>query len=90
MTDKLVIIAPGDKSAWMFQCGDASDSYCCSPDGSPCSCETGNITLAASLSDVSSIGIISSAVSTTASDTYIVPSFATTSTYPRTYYLRRY
>lgn len=74
VTDKFVAIASANKGGIMFQCGFQTDSYCCSPDDTPCSCETNNITLAASLSDVSSIAFIEEpAASTATSETQVVP-----------------
>ena len=78
-TDRVLAIAPSNRAGVMFQCGGSTDSYCCSPDSSPCSCELDNITLAASSGDVSLIAIIGSAASTTAPETQSVPSPATSS-----------
>ena len=65
MTNKILAIAPSNKFARMYPCGGPTDSYCCSLDGSPCSCESGNITLAASSSNVSLIAFIPPAASLT-------------------------
>lgn len=73
VTDRASAIAPVNKVTLMWQCGDQTDSYCCSPDGSPCSCEPGNITLGASSRDVSPIASIASAVSTVVSGSQVLP-----------------
>ena len=84
VTDKLVGVANANEGGIMFQCGSQTDSYCCSPNDTPCSCETKNITLAASLSDVSSIAFIEEpAVSTTAFEPQVASSSATSSTWLR-------
>lgn len=86
VTDKVMTIAPSNEAGFMFQCGYSTDSYCCSSDGSPCSCENDNITLASSISDVSSINFIPSAASTTTDmtfETQVMTSSVTKSTWPR-------
>lgn len=80
VTDRVSAIAPGNNANIMYRCGDQTDSYCCSPDGSPCSCESGNITLGASSSDVSSIASIASAVSTVVSGSQVLPVSVTSGT----------
>ena len=75
----LAAVAPSDKAGIMFQCGFPTDSYCCSPDGSPCSCENGNVTLAAASSDVYSIAYIPSTILATASEILVVPPSTTDS-----------
>ena len=73
-TDKvLAAIAPSNKAGVMFQCGLLTDSYCCSPSGAPCSCENGNVTLAAAVSDVYSIAYIPSSIPASVSETVVVP-----------------
>lgn len=72
-------LAPSDKAGVMFQCGFLTDSYCCSPDGSPCSCENDNVTLAAASSDVYSIAYIPSSISATASEISVLPPSTTDS-----------
>ena len=80
MTDKALPIAPNNNANIMFPCGGIADSYCCSPDGLPCSCEASNVTLGASSSDVSLIASSESAVSTTAWGSQVLPSSAPIST----------
>ena len=60
-------VAPSGGVGAMFQCGFLTDSYCCSPDASPCSRENGNVTLAAAYSDVHPIAYIPSSRLATAS-----------------------
>lgn len=73
VADRVSAIAPANRAPLMFQCVAQTDSYCCSLDKSPCSCESGNITLGASSSDVSSIASIASAVSTVVSESQVLP-----------------
>ena len=80
VTDRVSAIAPANKAPLMSQCGDQTDSYCCSLNGLPCSCESGNITLGASSSDVSSIAFIPSAVSTVISESQVLPVSVTSGT----------
>ena len=58
MTDKITATAPGNKAGLMYQCKGQTDSYCCSEDHNPCSCENGNVTLAPLAKVVSSIAFL--------------------------------
>ena len=89
VTDRVVAIAPSNGPALMVPCGDATDSYCCSPDGKQCSCENGNVTLAVSISATSSINFIPLVVPTAASGSEAVQSSSTSSTWTREKFLKR-
>lgn len=43
LTDNVAAAAPDKSASGMFQCIYTTDFYCCSADGSPYSCEDGNI-----------------------------------------------
>ena len=58
VTDKTIAIAPSDDAGLMYRCSGIKDSYCCSEDSKPCSCEISNVTLAPLYKGVSSIGSI--------------------------------
>ena len=58
MTYKIIATVPSNKAGLMYPCKGQTDSYCCSEDNYPCSCETGNVTLAPLAKDVSSIAFL--------------------------------
>ena len=69
----------------MYRCDGITDSYCCSEDNFPCSCEISNVTLAPLYKGVSSIG----SIALEAVETQAAPSSTTSSRFLRNENLKR-